>query len=77
MLVGDMDQSIYSFTGAQPDVCNQLVAKCNLVEMPLKQNFRSSQPICRNSCVKGTPAAFLPVAACSICSAVSPSISIR
>jgi DNA helicase-2/ATP-dependent DNA helicase PcrA len=50
VLVGDMEQSIYSFMGAHPDSCEELVKKLDLVEIPLKQNFRSSQAICNVTC---------------------------
>jgi DNA helicase-2/ATP-dependent DNA helicase PcrA len=50
VLVGDMDQSIYSFTGADPGLCEELVVKRKLAEVPLKQNFRSSQSICNVTC---------------------------
>jgi superfamily I DNA/RNA helicase len=50
VLVGDMDQSIYSFQGAHPTLCEELVKTCGLAEVPLKQNFRSSQAICNVTC---------------------------
>ena len=50
VLVGDMDQSIYSFQGASPDLCEALVASCALDEIKLTQNFRSSQLICNVTC---------------------------
>lgn len=50
VLIGDMDQSIYSFQGASPDLCKELVAGLGLEEVPLTQNFRSSQAICNVTC---------------------------
>jgi DNA helicase-2/ATP-dependent DNA helicase PcrA len=50
VLVGDTDQSIYSFQGANPDLCKELVSQLGLTEVPLKQNFRSSQAICNVTC---------------------------
>jgi superfamily I DNA/RNA helicase len=50
VLVGDLDQSIYSFQGAQPEFCRELAKTCQLTEMPLRENFRSSQAICDVTC---------------------------
>jgi ATP-dependent DNA helicase UvrD/PcrA len=50
VLVGDLDQSIYGFQGARPLLCQELVDRCGLAEMPLTENFRSSQAICNVTC---------------------------
>jgi DNA helicase-2/ATP-dependent DNA helicase PcrA len=50
VLVGDLDQSIYSFQGARPFLCKELVDHCGLTELPLTENFRSSQAICNVTC---------------------------
>jgi ATP-dependent DNA helicase UvrD/PcrA len=50
VLVGDLEQSIYSFQGAQPPLCQALVDHCGLTELPLTENFRSSQAICDLTC---------------------------
>lgn len=46
VLVGDLDQSIYSFNGASPGGCADLVSTANLQTVPLTENHRSSQRIC-------------------------------
>ncbi|MCR6688107.1 ATP-dependent helicase [Cellulomonas sp.] len=46
VLVGDFDQSIYSFHGASPDACRRLASECGLVSVRLAENHRSSQLIC-------------------------------
>lgn len=50
VLVGDLEQSIYSFQGAQPSLCQALVDQRGLTELPLTENFRSSQAICNVTC---------------------------
>lgn len=45
-LVGDFDQSIYSFQGASPSLVKSLAAEAGLESIPLKENYRSSQLIC-------------------------------
>jgi len=50
VLVGDLDQSIYSFQGAAPGLCRALVATRSLRELPMTENFRSSQAICNVTC---------------------------
>lgn len=50
VLIGDVDQSIYSFQGAHPELCKGLVAARGLTEIELTQNFRSSQLICNVTC---------------------------
>jgi DNA helicase-2/ATP-dependent DNA helicase PcrA len=50
VLVGDLDQSIFSFQGARPLLCQELVDRCELTRMPLTENFRSSQAICNVTC---------------------------
>jgi superfamily I DNA/RNA helicase len=46
VLIGDLEQSIYSFQGASPDLCQQLADARNLAPADLSQNHRSSQKIC-------------------------------
>jgi DNA helicase II / ATP-dependent DNA helicase PcrA len=46
VLVGDLDQSIYSFNGASPSGLAGLVATSQLETVPLTENHRSSQRIC-------------------------------
>lgn len=46
VLVGDLEQSIYSFQGASAAGCRQLADTCGLREMELTENHRSSQLIC-------------------------------
>lgn len=45
-LVGDFDQSIYSFNGASPTASQSLATKYNLTQQRLNENRRSSQAIC-------------------------------
>jgi DNA helicase II / ATP-dependent DNA helicase PcrA len=46
VLVGDLEQSIFSFQGASADGCRRLAEECNLKVLELTQNHRSSQRIC-------------------------------
>ncbi|MBA3866181.1 MAG: ATP-dependent helicase [Solirubrobacterales bacterium] len=46
VLVGDLEQSIFSFQGASADGCRQLAEECDLEVLELTQNHRSSQRIC-------------------------------
>jgi DNA helicase-2/ATP-dependent DNA helicase PcrA len=46
VLIGDMDQSIYSFQGASPEGCMQLVRSHGMGIVRLTENRRSSQRIC-------------------------------
>lgn len=45
-LVGDFDQSIYSFQGASPSECERMAADVGLERHRLSENYRSSQLIC-------------------------------
>jgi DNA helicase-2/ATP-dependent DNA helicase PcrA len=45
-LVGDFNQSIYSFQGASPDACERLARNARLDFHRLSENHRSSQLIC-------------------------------
>lgn len=49
VLVGDFDQSIYSFSGASPALCQALAKSAGLTEKRLSENYRSSQLICNVS----------------------------
>lgn len=46
LLVGDYDQSIYSFQGAHPQASEYVAEKHNLERLPITENHRSSQIIC-------------------------------
>lgn len=46
VLIGDLEQSIYSFQGASAAGCRQLAETCGLREIALTENHRSSQKIC-------------------------------
>jgi DNA helicase-2/ATP-dependent DNA helicase PcrA len=50
VLVGDLDQSIFGFQGAAPGLCRDLVARLRLRQVPLTDNYRSSQAICDVTC---------------------------
>ena len=55
---GDVNQSIYSFQGARPNLWEALVDDIGLERIPLKENYRSSQRICDVTCrfvAGGTP----------------------
>lgn len=43
--VGDMNQSIYGFTGAYPDFLNEINEKDDFISISLKSNYRSFQGI--------------------------------
>lgn len=49
VLVGDFDQSIYGFGGADPQLCDQLASATALTRFRLRENYRSSQLICNTS----------------------------
>lgn len=46
VLVGDLEQSIFSFQGASAAGCQQLADDCGLQRLSLTENHRSSQQIC-------------------------------
>ena len=46
VLIGDLEQSIYSFQGASPTGCEELAAARALKRIELSENHRSSQKIC-------------------------------
>jgi DNA helicase-2/ATP-dependent DNA helicase PcrA len=46
VMVADLEQSIYSFQGADPAGCERLIDDCGLAPLSLTRNFRSSQRIC-------------------------------
>jgi hypothetical protein len=46
VLCGDLNQAIYSFTGADPAACEAFVAARSLETLTLNENFRSAQAIC-------------------------------
>lgn len=43
--VGDVDQSLYGFTGAEPRFLNELAARDDFLDVPLEVNYRSGQDI--------------------------------
>lgn len=45
-LIGDLEQSIFSFQGASAAGCRRLAEDCGLAVMPLSENHRCSQRIC-------------------------------
>ncbi|MER2127938.1 ATP-dependent helicase [Solibacillus sp.] len=47
--VGDPDQSIYGFTGAQPSLLNDLANQSQILKVRLKKNYRSKNNIVRAS----------------------------
>lgn len=46
VLVGDLEQSIYSFQGASAQRCRDFAVQRKLRELPFDENWRSSQRIC-------------------------------
>jgi DNA helicase-2/ATP-dependent DNA helicase PcrA len=46
VLIGDLEQSIFSFQGASAEGCRRLASECALREVVLNENHRSSQRIC-------------------------------
>lgn len=46
VLVGDLCQAVYEWSGATPESIREFAEQENLPELPLTANFRSSQPIC-------------------------------
>ena len=56
-LVGDFNQSIYSFAGTSPDYVREVASELLLDRVPLDENWRSSQAICNvASTLKAGPA---------------------
>jgi DNA helicase II / ATP-dependent DNA helicase PcrA len=56
VLVGDLEQSIFSFMGADVTRLQQLAVDCRLATLPLTENHRSSQLICnvaKHFCSRG------------------------
>ncbi|MFI7163826.1 UvrD-helicase domain-containing protein [Rhodococcus erythropolis] len=49
VLVGDYDQTIYSFGGSRPDLCQRLATELGLRPWELRENFRSSQILCNTT----------------------------
>lgn len=49
VMVGDFDQSIYGFGGANPDRCREAATKMGLNEKRLTENHRASQALCNAS----------------------------
>jgi superfamily I DNA/RNA helicase len=70
VLVGDLEQSIFSFQGASATRCETLAADRGLAVLQLNENHRSSQLICNvavNFCSRSTPdTAVGPDRECSI-----------
>ena len=46
VLLGDLCQAIFEWSGATPESVSSFVAEQGLTELPLTANFRSSQRIC-------------------------------
>lgn len=58
VLIGDLEQSIFSFQGASAPRCKALAQSCGLRAEPLSENHRSSQKICNvavHFCSRETP----------------------
>src|SRR5205823_1224182 len=58
VLIGDIEQSICSYTGASAQGCERLAARHELERIELVENHRSSQRICdaaANFCVRRAP----------------------
>lgn len=58
VLIGDLEQSIYSFQGASAERCAAFAETCGLRTEPLSENHRSSQKICDVAvyfCSRDTP----------------------
>ncbi len=58
VLIGDLEQSIYSFQGASAERCTTLAASCGLRAEQLSENHRCSQKICNvaaHFCSRDTP----------------------
>jgi DNA helicase II / ATP-dependent DNA helicase PcrA len=58
VMIGDVEQSIYSFQGASPEGCEQLIETAGLETIGLTENHRSSQRICDvtvNFCAREKP----------------------
>ncbi|KIL50830.1 ATP-dependent helicase [Jeotgalibacillus campisalis] len=49
LAVGDPDQSIYGFTGAQPSLLNDLAQQSSVLKVRLKKNYRSKKNIVKAS----------------------------
>jgi DNA helicase-2/ATP-dependent DNA helicase PcrA len=49
LAVGDPDQSIYGFTGADPSLLNDLAQQSNVLKIRLKKNYRSKGTIVKAS----------------------------
>jgi superfamily I DNA/RNA helicase len=46
VLIGDLEQSIYSFHGGGGERCRELAEQCGLATVELSENHRSSQKLC-------------------------------
>jgi superfamily I DNA/RNA helicase len=58
VLIGDLEQSISSYTGASPAACEDLAGSHGLQRLELTENHRSSQKICdvaAHFCVRPSP----------------------
>lgn len=58
VLIGDIEQSIYSFQGASPEGCQALAGARGLETIELSENHRSSQRICNvtvHFCARAEP----------------------
>lgn len=69
VMVGDLEQSIYSYQGADARACRKLAEDSDLEELQLNENHRSSQKLCdvaSHFCGRGADKAVGPNRDCEI-----------